>query len=734
MTLLGAGCNSAEPEPNDACAGACGANASCDDASSTCYCDAGSLGDPLAGCRLHEDMCAQAQARVGHPTCEHEIRDDTTWTLLSIGHSIEVGLVRGVKYLVPAVPEAPLPVVFGDTNWYRFHYCLMAGAFEPLFPAATYEDYERLVIERPTQQYFGGTISELARVGSEPPQYVFTIETRPREDAQLTLEEIHGVYLQLRERFSIGALSYTPDSPLQAQWLDALGEPPFPVLVVPEGPEPPYEAYTPGLAYGRVRRLTSAEIDGDGPLPFGWQDVVVVDQPPQTLAGVMAASVTAARQDVLTHLNVLSSLRGTPNIHVENALEVFEPYEGKLVRIEALPTYYSIREATLAEAQAHWSEHRPHVEPGAPPDFAFTDIVDLDDVEVGGPEDRLLAVSRFGSKAAGLAVLRAVTEGSHVVEGMGLPMGAYVAFMADNQWEAPVAGGSEMLSYAETIERWLADEGFRTDAQLRLTWLVALRDEMEDHGVVDPALLDELRTRVGEVFGDEALMMRFRSSSNAEDSLDFNGAGLYESASGCALDVGSDAEVSACDPSSERKPMDAALKKVWASLWGFGAFEEREYYQIDHRQVGMGMLVNPRFADEAVNGVAFTGNPSDLADPRLTINAQLGEVPVVDATPGVVAELDRVRLEGGLVVAIDREIASTLVPAGSFVLDDARVKELATLLSQVAASYPVDGTPPAGTRVMLDTEFKVTVDGALVLKQIRPFAARPYVPGGDQCR
>ena len=58
------------------------------------------------------------------------------------------GLRRGAKYLAPAHPGARLPVVFGDTNWYRFHYCLMAGAFEPQFPGATYEDYERLVIER----------------------------------------------------------------------------------------------------------------------------------------------------------------------------------------------------------------------------------------------------------------------------------------------------------------------------------------------------------------------------------------------------------------------------------------------------------------------------------------------------------------------------------------------------------------------------------------------------------
>jgi hypothetical protein len=402
------------------------------------------------------------------------------------------------------------------------------------------------------------------------------------------------------------------------------------------------------------------------------------------------------------------------------------------VRIEVLPTYYSIRPATLAEAQAHWASTRPHVTPAAAPDFEPAEIVDLDAVPVGGPEERLRAVSRYGAKAAGLAVLRAVAPREQVVRGLGIPMGAYRRFMEDNAWPAPVAEGTVALSYAETIDRWLADEAFRTDPALRSVRLLALQQQMRAHGVVDPALLAAVRVAVGEAFGDQATMVRLRSSSNAEDSLEFNGAGLYASASGCPLDTNPAASASFCG-ANEPRLVDAALKEVWASLWGVAAFEEREYYQIDHRQVGMGVLVNPRFRDEAANGVAFTGNPSDPGDPRFTINVQIGEVPVVDGTPGVVAELDRVRLQGGEVVSIDREIPSSLVPAGRYVLDDAQVTVLATLLSRVAADYPIDGTPAPGTRVMLDTEFKLTTQG-LVLKQIRPFAARPYVPGGDPCR
>jgi hypothetical protein len=454
---------------------------------------------------------------------------------------------------------------------------------------------------------------------------------------------------------------------------------------------------------------------------------------PVAIEGVMVVVITEARQDVLTHLNVLSSLRGTPNLKVDDALEVLEPYEGKLVRLEALTTYYSIREASVAEAEAHWAEQRPHAELGAPPDLEFTALLDLDLVPVADPAERTQAVSRFGSKAAGLAVLRSIADPEHVVKGFGIPMSAYLRFMEGSSWQAPVAGGTQEATYAETITLWLADEAFRSDAAVRAARLEALRTEMIARGVVDPELLEEIRAQITAVTGSAQTMMRLRSSSNAEDSLAFNGAGLYESVSACGPDEASDA-ASACDPGRDPAPLAAALVRVWASLWSLGAYEERELYQLDHAQVGMGVLCNPRFEDERANGVAFTGNPIDPDDPRLTINVQVGETDVVTHHPGVLAELDRVRVEDGQVVSIEREVASSLVPEGQVVLDDDRLRELALLLDGVRASYPVDATPPEGTVVMLDVEFKRTADGVLMLKQIRPFAARPYAVGEGSCR
>src|SRR5690606_33836733 len=71
--------------------------------------------------------------------------------------------------------------------------------------------------------------------------------------------------------------------------------------------------------------------------------------------------------------------------------------------------------------------------------------------------------------------------------------------------------------------------------------------------------------------------IRFRSSTNAEDLDGFTGAGLYESKTG--------------DPTDPDDHVFDELKKVWASVWLFRAFEERSFRSIDHMSVGMAMLV-----------------------------------------------------------------------------------------------------------------------------------------------
>jgi phosphoenolpyruvate synthase/pyruvate phosphate dikinase len=219
-------------------------------------------------------------------------------------------------------------------------------------------------------------------------------------------------------------------------------------------------------------------------------------------------------------------------------------------------------------------------------------------------------------------------------------------------------------------------------------------------------------------------MVRFRSSSNAEDALRFNGAGLYDSTSVCVADeTDSDSTgPSRCDPDQQKeRDVCRGLKKVWASLWNVKAYEEREWYGIDQREIMMGIVVDTRTKNETSNIVAFTGNPLEYGDDRYLINAQVGAFDVVAAVPGVWPEKDLLTLEAGQVDKIERVRGSTELPEGEWVLDDARLRELGALLNDIADVYPVDEAAPPGAKVLLDTEWKLRSDGALVVKQIRPF-------------
>ena len=103
--------------------------------------------------------------------------------------------------------------------------------------------------------------------------------------------------------------------------------------------------------------------------------------------------------------------------------------------------------------------------------------------------------------------------------------------------------------------------------------------------------------------------IRFRSSSNVEDTEQFVGAGLYDSFSGCLADDLDDdtAGPCRCDPAEPKeRGVFRAIRKVYASFYNDDAYLERLRHGIDEAQVGMGLLVHHSFPDEIerANGVA----------------------------------------------------------------------------------------------------------------------------------
>lgn len=707
----------ASPDP-------CGAGAAFDERSGACFCEPGFHGDPARECAPHEDVCAAASERMQHLVCAHTIDDDEQWTRMSVGGGTPVGgIKRTGKYLVPVDGTARLPTVISDANAYRLHYCLMSVGFAPQFPGLTPAGYAGLILTRAGREFYAGSLYELQTPGAV--SHGFSIETAPRPEEQLDPDTVYAVYRQLADRFAPGDLGYLPRGTPQEVAAATWDDPPFVVLTA-NAEEVPYEVYTPGIAYGRVR-LHEGQASAD---EHGWQDIVVFDEVPLGLEGVLGAAVTGQRQDLLSHLNVLSAQRGTPNFFVVDAVEAFRQFEGQLVRIEAQASNYVLTAATLAEAEAHWQAHRPAVQLERPAELDYAELDAFTSIPTDTPEERAEARSRFGAKTVGLAILSRLLEPRYQTTGLGVPFHYYDEFMTTNTWQVDLGDGPQALSYAETITAWLASDEFAADVGVREERLAALREEMRANGVVSPALVQALRDRIVTVFGSDRVMVRVRSSSNAEDDPAFNGAGLYDSTSACAADsfVGVDPGFSACDPSKELRTLERGLVEVWSSLWNLGAFEERAFYQLDHAAVAMGVSVSLRYEDELANGVAFTGNPVDPRDRRYTINAQVGEVDVVSPTPGVTAELSQLTVEGGEVVAIERVVASSLLPASQTVLGDAHLRELGAVMAELADTYPVDVQAEGSAPPLLDLEFKLMSGDQLMIKQIRTFQPPSYSP------
>ena len=205
--------------------------------------------------------------------------------------------------------------------------------------------------------------------------------------------------------------------------------------------------------------------------------------------------------------------------------------------------------------------------------------------------------------------------------------------------------------------------------------------------------------------------LRFRSSTNAEDADGFSGAGLYTSQTGILKD--------------DKKSFETAIKKVWASLWSYEAFAEREYYNIDHRNVYMGILVHRSFPDEKVNGVAITKNLYRPNNYGFVVNAQLGDESVVKPKEGVICDQFICFPDSGEFLFNDRNAVDIITQSSlnnnKLVMTEEEIQHLADQLMIIKNHYKyrnVVANPYIDFG--LDIEFKLVGENReLYIKQMR---------------
>jgi hypothetical protein len=245
-----------------------------------------------------------------------------------------------------------------------------------------------------------------------------------------------------------------------------------------------------------------------------------------------------------------------------------------------------------------------------------------------------------------------------------------------------------------------------------------VRDLIDDEADFTPAQ----RTAIVEALQrfDPLRQIRFRSSTNVEDSDVFTGAGLYDSESGClADDVDEDElDLSYCDATrDEERGVFRALRKVFQSFYNDNAFLERLRHGVDETTVGMAVLVHYSFPDETelANGVATlrTTGPFSTA---VTIVIQPGAFSVTNPEDGGLPEIVEVFVFSGSSFPTVRQ-GSDHLPLGATVLQlPGEYMELTNLLVDVGEAF---GEFHGETQFDIEFEFKKTAAEGLVITQVR---------------
>ena len=230
---------------------------------------------------------------------------------------------------------------------------------------------------------------------------------------------------------------------------------------------------------------------------------------------------------------------------------------------------------------------------------------------------------------------------------------------------------------------------------------------------------------------DRTQKIRFRSSTNMEDSRHFTGAGLYDSYSGCLLDDLDDdtAGPCACDDAKQKeRGVFRAIRRVYASFYNNNAYLERRRFGVDEDDVGMAILVHHSFPDEIelANGVAVSDYNSYSAgsfNMWTALSTQVGATSVANPDSAAVPEEVNISFyksssgSTGRTLTFDKR--SSLLQVGQdYVMTWKRDYEtLHKLFEKIAPSY----SRYAADRktYTLDFEYKKIAPNKLVVKQVR---------------
>jgi hypothetical protein len=513
-------------------------------------------------------------------------------------------LVRGtgmnepawVKFIIVLPPDGAPTVYFQDGNQYLFHYQFATACLAP-FQGMTAPQFDRATLYRQGRRaVLGAVVSPSVRIlSTHPHEYgiqLVGLEPFTKEEVREYFNLITPCVLSDPPYAPYYFPTYEQQAATQADrtWLEAQGI----AISSPDRWADDNTCYAPGWAIGVLKYVEGRDIRAaylKGIL--GPKDILLTDGIPAETPFV-AGMITLSPSTPNSHVAILAKTFNVPFVHLavaadanearrlaghEICLRAFDMYGRTDVRL--IDVNGVLDEATIAEIRALKD----------PPRLAVAAVTPYGSYATNA--DALLPtdICCFGGKAANFGLLRR-TLPEHTPVAVAFSFDLWTDFLAQKLPDG--------RTLRETIAARLSPFQYPpADMAALSSTLAALRKLFTDESVTSftpPQQQAILAILQDPQYGFDAFRnLRFRSSTNMEDSLEFTGAGLYDSYSGClADDLDEDGKGPCrCDPQREKeRGVFDAIRKVFASFYNENAYLERLRHDVNETDVGMALLVH----------------------------------------------------------------------------------------------------------------------------------------------
>lgn len=489
-----------------------------------------------------------------------------------------------------------------------------------------------------------------------------------------------------------------------------------------------------GEAYGQLVYLTADDVKTSSPkfMNLSPMSIPVFGELPIELA-VVAGAITLQEQNLLSHVQLKSRARHTPNLDISQlqggiANPLMSQFkDGEWIHMLLDNSGKIVLEPSTQDAAIQFVKSKT-IEP-------ITLVADVT-TKTLFTSDQLswTDFDKVGSKAANYSELeKALNTPEHVVvrPGFAIPFYYYQQFIDMNP---DIKAAIESVLHDPLMNK-VASVAYREQKLDALRTMI-----MSPTNNISPELIKTLVDSFEKVrtVDGHPRKLKIRSSTNAEDLPNFNGAGLYSSKTYRPMEKGVELTRAA-----KESALKEAIRLVYSSIWNMKAFEERSFFNLPHADVRMGIQVKQAFGHEEVDGVMVTKNAAHdptLTGPGVYFEAQRGDnFSVANPNAGEKAEKVlvlynpaapqdksqyRIHIIQRCNIADDKV---TVLPNGNPnpIMTDTEIKDLISMALKAQEHFRA-GRGKGSPNFALDLEFKVDMEDTGT-RQLYFEQARPYI-------